>query len=135
MLGERPGYVVEAPVREIRLRAVLHLHDELLRLVGGLAQYVVHHRALPAAPAFFSLSRQRMSVIVPKPGSSLEKLVQEVHQEGLRLLPAEDALETKVGERIDILCHTQDCYNCEYSKYVTSRKTRLQEIFAAVYRM
>ena len=105
MLGESPRYVVEAPVREIRLEAVLHLHYELLRLVGGLAQYFVHHRALLAAPACLLLVKVADVGDRPEAGLLLEKLVQEVHQEGLRLLPAEDALETKVGEWIDILCH------------------------------
>ena len=96
-----PGRVVDNPVEEPRLGLILHLHVEPLA-VGGAAVDVVDHSL--DLPVFADLLLVEVLQLLDGREARLvaQQHVEEVDKKRLRLLTAEEILESEVGVRADV---------------------------------
>ena len=95
------GGIVEHPLLEVGVLAVLHLHDDFLP-AARLAKYVVDGRAVAVEHCLLLLVEEREigdDVLPVKQG------VEEIEQAWLGELLPEDYLEAHVCERVDEFSH------------------------------
>ena len=130
LLADGEGGVVERAVLEIRLVGVLHLHDELLAALV-LAIHVEDCLALRINVAHVLAVEVRH---VTDHLLAVEEGVQEVDEQHLVGLLAEDALEPEIGQKADIFffCGTHSSTNLSISNGKITLFNRENIIFAQV---
>ena len=126
LFGNCARQIIQSPLLEILLAAVLHLHDELLTAF----RRAVHIINAATVAHFF---RQHFLVKKMNVGNMLlsdQKVIKEIDKQVLVDFLSENHLEPHIGERIDELCHNSRSLSLSHHKDSKSgRKNKLISIF------